>query len=110
MPMSEFDGMPSSGSRIVVHFVSPGGVICKPFAEGYAAMRIGLAHMYDCDDGLREEMEAGRPPVPWENAAARQQALDDLASLRDDAPDDDERDLMSRLIEHVRRTPYYESG
>ena len=109
MGMRDFEGnpLPEPGGSTVV-FVSPGGVACKPFAEGYLTMRVCLGNPHDVEDGLEVQLDRGWEPIPWETRAVRDDALAELRR-RASGAEGDARSRLVRLIEHVRRTPYYES-
>lgn len=108
MSMCELEKAPlPPPDGITVTYVSPGGVACRPFAEGYLTMRVCLGHIHHPDDGLEAEMEYGREPVPWISAATRNDAIAELRRRAKKA-EGDNRSKLIRLLEHVRQTPYYE--
>ncbi len=92
---------------VAVVYVSPGGVAVKPFAEGYATMRVCLGHVDHAEGGLMAEMSRGLEPVPWQNEAVRDEAIEDLRRRARKA-EGERRSELVRLIQHVMRTPYYE--
>lgn len=94
---------------VTVTFVSPGGIAVKPFAEGYLTMRVGLGHVEAEDGGLMAEAALGRQPVPWASREVRDEAIAELRR-RAKAAEGEERATLVRLLEHVRRTPYYEGA
>lgn len=105
--MRDFEGAPPPSSTVIL--VSPGGVACVPFAEGYAAVRVCLGLLFDAEDGLEAEVRLGRRPVPWRSGAARGEALAELRAMARGARGDERAGLV-RLIGHVLDTPYYEAG
>lgn len=110
MPMRDLEGAPPPvPGGVTVTFVSPGGVACRPFAGAYLTMRVCLGHVHDPDDGLGAETALGRDPVPWASKAVREGAIADLRR-RARAVEGEDRAALVRMLEHVRRTPYYEGG
>lgn len=102
------DGQPPPvPGGITVTYVSPGGVACRPFAEGYLTMRVCLGHVYHVEDGLEAEVALGCEPVPWASHKVREEAIAELRRRASGAEGED-RPTLVRLLEHVKRTPYYE--
>jgi hypothetical protein len=105
---------PPLPDRIEVEFTSPGGVVLKRFSDpsaptgwSYLPMRVCVGQVEDPHDGLIVEMRSGRPPAeraPWESAAVRAQAADDLRTASSWlAPS-----LRAQLLAHIASTPWYE--
>lgn len=92
---------------LTVIYVSPGGIAVKPFADGYATMRVCLGHVDHAEDGLAAEVAQGLEPVPWQSEAVRGEAIEGLRRWARKS-EGEERSALARLIEHVMRTPYYE--
>ena len=109
MPMRDIEGAPPpEPGGVTVTYVSPGGVACMPFADGFLAMRVCLGHVDHAEDGLAAEADGGAEPVPWASRAARDEAE---AALRRRAggAEGDRRESLLRLADHVRGAPYYEA-
>ena len=99
---------PPAPGCIRVELTSPGGLAVRTFRDGGVLMRVCAGHL-DADDGLLAEMLSGTEPAPWASAAARDEAV---SRVRRDVrrAEGEEREALVRLLEHVRRTPYYEDG
>ena len=108
MPLSS-EMRPPDPEGITVTYVSPGGVACRPFADGYLTMRVCLGHIQHGEDGLQTEVARRRDPVPWASKKVRKEAIAELGRRVEGAEGVDQAGLV-RLLEHVRRTPYYDSG
>lgn len=88
---------------IQVQYVTPGGVLTRKFADGAATMRICLGQVYHPDDGLLVEMDDFCEPVPWENLAAKEEAIKSVLARSDFTADQ-----KADLVKHIKSTPHYE--
>lgn len=107
MSITELANRPPPENGITIAYTSPGGIAVKPFADGYLAMRVCLGHIHHVEDGLMAELCGSREPVPWQNAAVRDEAVE-MLRWRARKADGDERSELARLVTHVMATPYYE--
>lgn len=89
---------------IVTEYVSSGGVCLSPRKGGHIVCRTALGHIH-AEDGLLREMEDATGPIAWESEAIRKEALDAIAA-RLDLSDD----LRTRLLAHIKRTPFYQEA
>ncbi len=99
--------LPTKNSYHVVIFVSPGGVACKPFSDGYLTMRVCLGHIHDPEDGLELEVDQKREPIPWESEAVRNEAIAEL-KRRAKKSTGYERSKLIAMLQHVRGTAYFQ--
>lgn len=109
--MSTLDGW--ADHTVAVIYVTPGGAAVKRFADRYLTMRVCLGHFDHAEDGLAAELrDSGGPgwePVPWESEAVRGEAIEELRR-RARVSSGERRSELVRLLEHVRRTPYYDGA
>ena len=93
----------TEGPFTTVMFISPGGVVTRPFADGHATMRSCLGHL-EADDGVLKEMTARSEPIPWESEKIRDNAVRSIERRGDLA-----EDVRAELLEWVSASPYYET-
>lgn len=96
--------MSSEWPEVQVAVLLPSGVATIPFDGGAVTCRVTLGHPDAPDTGIIEEMRSGAEPVPWRSAAVRDEALWTIET-REEMDDD----LRRELLDHVRRTPWYET-
>lgn len=91
-----------SSMTIITEYTTPGGLATRTFSDGAATMRVCLGHIDNADDGLIAEMDSGREAMPWANLETKLAAIATIMRRTDLADD-----LRERLIQHIRRTPYF---
>lgn len=89
--------------EVQICFVLPSGVATLPFEGGTITCRVTLGHINAPGTGLLEEILTMAEPVPWRNAATRNEAIG-IIETRGDL----DKELRAKLLSHIRQTAWYE--